>query len=401
MIDSEFHDQGVTATSSLQCKANAWDAVVNTLNLVIPGWRCLDTTDANNAIVAISNAVNESKKWNTFMKYSVPDWQCHFCDRDITAIRDTMNDIHPEWSTEFDGNLSDAVISKLHNESSIQLKLLYKHMENVYPSVVDRLEDGESDFNKLCKGIERIAYRARKYNAVDFGDVVFGRSIKEELDRSVPGWADYIQHNSMSSAGIAAIRELVSSEAYVTRQNALYHKKLARYKMFINNCYPHLKVDTSDWRPMNTAPRDGTVILLLWGDDGYSPGWWSYPVSPIQNSDGTWPSESDGFPWSFVDSNNGKYFVNSAVDTEYGPTHWKPYVDTSRNVSINSLLNMIYSKSGIGQKGTETDLEYVERVITQLYSDKVEANNKIVRLKELVNTYHTHISDLSKIMKEN
>lgn len=78
--------------------------------------------------------------------------------------------------------------------------------------------------------------------------------------------------------------------------------------------------------PMTTAPRDGTVILLHFGEDGSSPGWWSYPISPVQNADGTWPRIEEGFPWSFVDRNDGKPFVNQAVDTEYGPSHWSDYM---------------------------------------------------------------------------
>ncbi len=79
------------------------------------------------------------------------------------------------------------------------------------------------------------------------------------------------------------------------------------------------------WQSMATCPRDGSVVLLRWGEDHVSPGWWSAPVSPVQNDDGTWPSDSGGFPWAFFDTDNGRHFVNHAVDTKYGPTHWTPY----------------------------------------------------------------------------
>ncbi|UZB05495.1 hypothetical protein OM948_08595 [Xanthomonas citri pv. fuscans] len=79
------------------------------------------------------------------------------------------------------------------------------------------------------------------------------------------------------------------------------------------------------WQSMATCPRDGTVVILRWGDDHVSPGWWCAPTSPIQNEDGTWPTENGGFPWAFIDINNGSAFVNHAVDTEYGPTHWSLY----------------------------------------------------------------------------
>lgn len=84
---------------------------------------------------------------------------------------------------------------------------------------------------------------------------------------------------------------------------------------------------------MATCPRDGTVVILHWGEDHVSPGWWSAPVSPVQNDDGTWPSDTGGFPWAFIDINDGSAFVNHAVDTEYGPTHWTPYAALSAQPS--------------------------------------------------------------------
>jgi len=80
----------------------------------------------------------------------------------------------------------------------------------------------------------------------------------------------------------------------------------------------------TEWHPMATAPRDGSVILLRWGQDHISPGWWSAPVSPVQNDEGTWPT-MDGYPWSFVDMIDGHAFVNRAADNRYGPTHWALY----------------------------------------------------------------------------
>lgn len=93
------------------------------------------------------------------------------------------------------------------------------------------------------------------------------------------------------------------------------------------------KAERAPWRSMDTCPRDGTVVRLRWGEDHVSPGWWSAPVSPAQNDDGTWPSDTGGFPWAFIDFNNGSAFVNHAVDTEYGPTHWAPYAALSAKPS--------------------------------------------------------------------
>lgn len=80
--------------------------------------------------------------------------------------------------------------------------------------------------------------------------------------------------------------------------------------------------------PIARAPRDGTVIRLLWGSDGIdgdSPGWWSAPLSPVAGADGLFPSTGD-MAWSFIDRSGDRAFVNKAVDNEYGPTHWLPYV---------------------------------------------------------------------------
>ncbi len=93
------------------------------------------------------------------------------------------------------------------------------------------------------------------------------------------------------------------------------------------------QAERAPWRSMDTCPRDGTVVRLRWGEDHVSPGWWSAPVSPVQNDDGTWPSDTGGFPWAFIDFNNGSAFVNHAVDTEYGPTHWAAYTALSAQPS--------------------------------------------------------------------
>ncbi|KKF88286.1 hypothetical protein IMCGPPIG_01875 [Stenotrophomonas maltophilia] len=93
------------------------------------------------------------------------------------------------------------------------------------------------------------------------------------------------------------------------------------------------QAERAPWRSMDTCPRDGTVVRLRWGEDHVSPGWWSAPVSPVQNDDGTWPSDTGGFPWAFIDFNNGAAFINHAVDSQYGPTHWAPYAALSAQPS--------------------------------------------------------------------
>lgn len=111
------------------------------------------------------------------------------------------------------------------------------------------------------------------------------------------------------------------------------------------------QAERARWRSMDTCPRDGTVVRLRWGEDHVSPGWWSAPVSPVQNDDGTWPSDTGGFPWAFIDFNNGSAFVNHAVDTEYRPTHWAPY----------AALSAQPSPGGQGEALVEEALDYFER----------------------------------------
>ncbi|HIE5512995.1 TPA: hypothetical protein ACXNQL_002235 [Stenotrophomonas maltophilia] len=84
--------------------------------------------------------------------------------------------------------------------------------------------------------------------------------------------------------------------------------------------------EPAGWQTMASCPRDGTAVLLRWGEDHVSPGWWCADATPIQNEDGTWSSDNGGFPWAFFDLNDGVAFVNHAVDTVHGPTHWAPYV---------------------------------------------------------------------------
>lgn len=65
-----------------------------------------------------------------------------------------------------------------------------------------------------------------------------------------------------------------------------------------------------DWQPIKTAPRDGTNILLAWGQDGVSQGHY-IPGLP--------------HPWKFIDTNDGlTWLINHAVDGPGGPTHWQP-----------------------------------------------------------------------------
>ncbi|TDY26262.1 hypothetical protein B0G81_6772 [Paraburkholderia sp. BL6665CI2N2] len=64
------------------------------------------------------------------------------------------------------------------------------------------------------------------------------------------------------------------------------------------------------WQPIETAPKDGTNILIRFGLDGvsqakFTPGW--------------------AWPWQFIDTNDGvTWMLNRAVDGPGGPSHWMP-----------------------------------------------------------------------------
>lgn len=65
------------------------------------------------------------------------------------------------------------------------------------------------------------------------------------------------------------------------------------------------------WQPIETAPRDGTNILLRFGSDGISQGKF-VPGGLIH-------------PWKFIDTNDGiTWLVNHAIDGLGGPSHWMP-----------------------------------------------------------------------------
>lgn len=66
------------------------------------------------------------------------------------------------------------------------------------------------------------------------------------------------------------------------------------------------------WRPIETAPRDGTHILIRFGSD------WTSSASYHRDED-------DAHPWKFLDSQGqGLPIINGARDDKYGPSHWMP-----------------------------------------------------------------------------
>jgi hypothetical protein len=71
----------------------------------------------------------------------------------------------------------------------------------------------------------------------------------------------------------------------------------------------------TEWQPIATAPRDGSIILL--GNMGSEPRPAYWALAPRSFSAGA----TKRFPWAFLDETNG---INHMSDDEHGPTHWKP-----------------------------------------------------------------------------
>lgn len=76
--------------------------------------------------------------------------------------------------------------------------------------------------------------------------------------------------------------------------------------------------DRGGWRPIESAPRDGTHVILAFGRDGVMEGWWD-------------DNDPGPYPWKFVDrgapGSTGYAaggFINGSREVRGGPTHWQP-----------------------------------------------------------------------------
>jgi len=65
---------------------------------------------------------------------------------------------------------------------------------------------------------------------------------------------------------------------------------------------------SDDWKPISSAPRDGSNIIIRFGKDGVSQAKFIAGLP---------------FPWQFIDTNDGvTWLINHAKDAPGGPSHW-------------------------------------------------------------------------------
>lgn len=108
-------------------------------------------------------------------------------------------------------------------------------------------------------------------------------------------------------------------------------------------------VEAGGWHPMESAPRDGSVILLRWDAEEESLGWY------IDND--AIGSHDPQFRWCFVDSGIEHsraqeepkgYFLNRAIEGKLGPTHWRPFApDMGRTLMLARAIDLRESMHGI------------------------------------------------------
>ena len=78
------------------------------------------------------------------------------------------------------------------------------------------------------------------------------------------------------------------------------------------------------WRPIDTAPRDGTPVLLLTSDFGAVEGFWNGSVSNFYKSQVGWASyDPDNMQGDWVsewriDPGDARLYCGAT------PTHWMP-----------------------------------------------------------------------------
>lgn len=90
----------------------------------------------------------------------------------------------------------------------------------------------------------------------------------------------------------------------------------------------------SDLQRIETAPKDGTLVLLYWADPlqspwesegGYCVGFWSDP--------GVGDTEPEDAGWYATDTSNNPF--------QYPPTHWMPLPDRPPKMVVGTLTYRI------------------------------------------------------------
>lgn len=69
----------------------------------------------------------------------------------------------------------------------------------------------------------------------------------------------------------------------------------------------------SEWQPIETAPKDGTIILVS-DKRSVSAAYWG--LAPRASG-----LVDRNYPWTMLDETNG---LNGWMDGPSGPTHWMP-----------------------------------------------------------------------------
>jgi hypothetical protein len=72
------------------------------------------------------------------------------------------------------------------------------------------------------------------------------------------------------------------------------------------------------WRPIETAPKDGTRVLLYWPSYAYDEGDDGEPLIDIG-----WYTENPRGPWRYF-TNTGEQDCYGLADSSHQPTHWMP-----------------------------------------------------------------------------
>ena len=120
------------------------------------------------------------------------------------------------------------------------------------------------------------------------------------------------------------------------------------------------------WQPIETAPRDGTVILLA-KEEQVVAGWWS-DAKETQCSTGT------PYPWCFMDDHTdfdedasveagaGLIQPNGWQDNSNGPTHWQPLPAPPATTDDDAFLTRILAAAQASEPVTAEDVAQLRQL---------------------------------------